>query len=407
MPAMRRVLLGALALVAASVYVGTLAPPGSSLAQTNPCPVVGSTPQFTAGGNVFGRIAAQWNAYFGGKVDINNGILCNPTIYPPVVSTLADPTAVIGIAAVPGTAISGMRSDAAPRALPASQTDYGLMKVDGTTQSAAAGVVSTNPTTINGVACTPGGSCTVPGSATFADPTATIGVAAVNGTAITAMRSDAAPAIPKSTATTYGAVEPDNTTITATNGVITAAATTINSQTCTPGGSCTVPVPSGANPTATAGNTAVNGVATTFMRSDAAPAVATATTSTAGIAKLHNVPVAVGWIAGNNPNGAIIANINQASTISAIVGSVETAVGSAATVQVNKAPSGTACSAGTNLATGTFNANGTAATNQTLTLVGGATDTLAVGDRLCLQSTGTGWTTGAGIGGITVFLAPS
>ena len=42
----------------------------------------------------------------------------------------------------------------------------------------------------------------------------------------------------------------------------------------------------------------------------------------------------------------------------------------AATVQVNKAPSGTACSGGTNQATGTFNANGTAATNQTLTLAG-------------------------------------
>jgi len=29
---------------------------------------------------VFGRLAAQWNSYFGAKVDVNNGILCNPTI---------------------------------------------------------------------------------------------------------------------------------------------------------------------------------------------------------------------------------------------------------------------------------------------------------------------------------------
>ena len=42
-----------------------------------------STPQFTAGGNVFGSIAAQWNAYFGAKADINGGTLCSPTIDSP------------------------------------------------------------------------------------------------------------------------------------------------------------------------------------------------------------------------------------------------------------------------------------------------------------------------------------
>jgi hypothetical protein len=122
----------------------------------------------------------------------------------------------------------------------------------------------------------------------------------------------------------------------------------------------------------------------------------------------HNVPVSVGWIATVNPNNVVIAVINQASTISAIVGAVETATGGTSTVTVNKAASGTACSAGTVLHSGSFNANGTAATNQTLTLVGGATDNLAIGDRLCLQTTGTtGWTAGVGIGTITVFLAPS
>jgi hypothetical protein len=141
------------------------------------------------------------------------------------------------------------------------------------------------------------------------------------------------------------------------------------------------------------------------MRSDGAPAIPAATTSTAGLAKLHNVPVSLGWIATVNPNNTVIAVINQASTISAIIGAVEVATGGTSTVSVNKAPSGTACSAGTTLHSSSFNANGTAATNQTLTVT---TASLAAGDRLCLVTTGTtAWTAGTGIGAITVFLAPS
>ncbi len=47
------------------------------------CPVQQSTPGFTAGGNVLGRIAAQWNSYWASKADANNGVLCNPTIINP------------------------------------------------------------------------------------------------------------------------------------------------------------------------------------------------------------------------------------------------------------------------------------------------------------------------------------
>ena len=39
-----------------------------------------SSPQFSAPGNVFGRFAVQWNAYFGAKVDANNGTLCSPNL---------------------------------------------------------------------------------------------------------------------------------------------------------------------------------------------------------------------------------------------------------------------------------------------------------------------------------------
>ena len=33
------------------------------------CPPTQTTPNFNSGGSVFGRIAAQWNVYFGAKVD--------------------------------------------------------------------------------------------------------------------------------------------------------------------------------------------------------------------------------------------------------------------------------------------------------------------------------------------------
>ena len=46
-----------------------------ALAQT-PCPTQ-TTPNFTAGGNVFGRTAPQWNAYFGAKLDSNGGTACD------------------------------------------------------------------------------------------------------------------------------------------------------------------------------------------------------------------------------------------------------------------------------------------------------------------------------------------
>jgi hypothetical protein len=59
---------------------------------------------------------------------------------------------------------------------------------------------------------------------TGANPTATAGPAAVNGTAATFMRSDAAPAIQKGLSTQFGIVECDNTTVTCPGGVLTAAA---------------------------------------------------------------------------------------------------------------------------------------------------------------------------------------
>lgn len=108
---------------------------------------------------------------------------------------------------------------------------------------------------------------------------------------------------------------------------------------------------------------------------------------------------AIGWPAAIDPNNNIIVTLDQASTLVSLVGKVSTAVGATATMSVYKAPSGTACSAGTVLHSGSFNANGTAATNQTLTVT---TTALSAGDSICLVTTnGSNWTSGTGIGGIT------
>ena len=59
-------------------------------------------------------------------------------------------------------------------------------------------------------------------SAVGADPTATASDVAVNGSALTFMRSDAAPAVQKTSASVFGLAKVDGSTITALGGVITA-----------------------------------------------------------------------------------------------------------------------------------------------------------------------------------------
>lgn len=91
---------------------------------------------------------------------------------------------------------------------------------------------------------------------TVANPTATIGFTAVNGSAASAIRSDGAP---KADSTVIRSV--------ANSYSLSAMQTKLNNY------ALTSSLPVGANPTATAGATVVNGSATTFMRSDAAPKV--------------------------------------------------------------------------------------------------------------------------------------
>lgn len=67
-----------------------------------------SSPGFTLGGNVFGRIAAQWNSYFRAKVDATSGFstlqdLVSPTIHGGTAnfdSLTVNGTGVIGVAGV-------------------------------------------------------------------------------------------------------------------------------------------------------------------------------------------------------------------------------------------------------------------------------------------------------------------
>lgn len=157
----------------------------------------------------------------------------------PSIPTAANPSATAGSTVNDGSATTFMRSDASPAVAVGSSSTLGLVKVDGTTITATAGEIS---------AILP----------TAANPTATAGSTVIDGSASTFMRSDAAPAIALGSSSTFGLVKVDGTTITASGGVITSVG----------GGGG----PSAGNPTATIGTSAVNGSATTFMRSDAAPA---------------------------------------------------------------------------------------------------------------------------------------
>jgi hypothetical protein len=157
---------------------------------------------------------------------------------------------------------------------------FGAVKPDGSSITVSAGVISST------------------GGSSGANPTATAGPTAVNGSATTFLRSDGAPAVQKASASQFGIVETDGSTITPTAGVIACTTATTSQLGCVKpdGSSITISAgvissaggASGANPTGTAGPTAVNGSATTFLRSDGAPAVQKASSAQFGISECDN-----------------------------------------------------------------------------------------------------------------------
>jgi hypothetical protein len=109
--------------------------------------------------------------------------------------------------------------------------------------------------------------------------------------------------------------------------------------------------------------------------------VASFAPDTGTVSDVDELPVGASWLAGANPNGAIMFVARKAMTITALEGLVVTAAGAVATVSVNKVSGGVS----TVIHSGSFNANGTALALQTLTLT---VTTLAAGDFLQLSSTG-------------------
>lgn len=176
----------------------------------------------------------------------------------------ANPTGTIGLTAVNGSATTPMRSDAAPALSQAIVPTWsGLHTFNG-------GIVVPTRTLGDNTTNAASTAFVAAGFATSgANPSATIGLTAVNGTAASAMRSDGAPALSQAIVPTWsglhtfsgGIIVPtrspgDNTTNAASTAFVVAGFAT-----------------SGANPSATVGLTAVNGSALSAMRSDGAPAL--------------------------------------------------------------------------------------------------------------------------------------
>jgi hypothetical protein len=127
-------------------------------------------------------------------------------------------------------------------------------------------------------------------SGALGNPTAKVGLTAVNGTSALGIRSDGAPALDQSISPTWTGTHTFTNSLVNLLGSSTGYTTFASANSSASNYTITFPaatgtvaltsnLPVGANPTATIGLSAVNGSAATFMRSDAAPALASTTVS--------------------------------------------------------------------------------------------------------------------------------
>ena len=98
-------------------------------------------------------------------------------------------------------------------------------------------------------------------------------------------------------------------------GPVSQVCTTQSIANLAPGGAA------GANPTATAGAAVVNGTATTFMRSDGAPAIAKASNSVFGIVEVDNVSIkaTAGVIATNGVSAGPFTAVTGITVVDGII----------------------------------------------------------------------------------------
>jgi hypothetical protein len=217
--------------------------------------------------------------------------------------------------------------------------------------------------------------------------------------------------LPLATNAAIGGMRGDTTTITCVAGVCSAVAGSsgLSGMTATqlPVAASATTVTSSVPVSAVSGNNTVvetgagGKIANGFMTGQLA--CADLTNSVASCSVLPTLVIPATYIPGINPNNLPVAQINATRTVTAIKCRPEVAAGGAATITVVKAASGTAISAGTPLHSGSCNANGTAATDQTLTVT---VSSLASGDTIGIITTGTTvWTSsGVAAGVVTVYM---
>ena len=151
--------------------------------------------------------------------------------------------------------------------------------------------------------------CNSAGGATGANPSATAGPSAINGSATTFMRSDAAPAVQKGSSSQFGIMECDGTTVTCPGGVLTASggsATAITVGTTTVG--------SGTSPQFLYDNAGVLGVRT-FNSSDLPPFTQQEVTTSCSV--LTTSGGCSGSTNGDMGNGVVLGGSGATLTLSA------------------------------------------------------------------------------------------